>query len=200
MPRDIKYARTKVAQNSSFGTAAVSSCMTGSSIKTTVPAETFAERCRSVCCLEYCACNAFLRLVISPACQAAALPEEAVTAAEEHAPCDLGKKSHWDTEFGRDLAIFRETGDPGYAWFEEQLGSRLVTFFESSPHVPEAWRALPVLDVGCGNGQMLMDLHDLGYTDVHGVDYCEAAVELCREFLVDSERPADGCFAKVRPG
>ena len=124
-------------------------------------------------------------------------------ALKEAEPCDLGKKSHWDTEFGRDLAIFRETGDPGYAWFEEQLGSRLVAFFDESDVLPTDAKTSPVLDVGCGNGQMLMDLHELGYTVLYGVDYCEAAIELCREFLVDKSEDdsvPSACFANLTVG
>lgn len=98
--------------------------------------------------------------------------------------CDLGKKSHWDAEFARDLAVFRETGDPGYAWFEEQLGSRLLAFFDESPLIDNEWRGGRVLDVGCGNGQLLMDLHELGYTALYGLDYAEPAIQLCQEFLV----------------
>ena len=47
--------------------------------------------------------------------------------------CDLGKKSHWDTEFANTLAAFQESGDPGYCWFEEQLGRRLLDLFDDSP-------------------------------------------------------------------
>jgi ubiquinone/menaquinone biosynthesis C-methylase UbiE len=41
----------------------------------------------------------------------------------------------------------------------------------------------PLLDVGCGNGLMLKDLHDMGYRDLTGVDYSEASIALCRETL-----------------
>jgi SAM-dependent methyltransferase len=123
--------------------------------------------------------------------------ESAETSVATTEPSDLGKKSHWDNEFARDLAIFRETGDPGYAWFEEQLGSRLVSFFDGNSLIPADARTEPVLDVGCGNGQMLKDLHDLEYTRLFGVDYSEPAVNLCKEFLVDS---SGVCYADLREG
>ena len=47
-----------------------------------------------------------------------------------------------------------------------------------------------MLDVGCGNGVFLKDLVELGYTNLHGVDYSEPAVEICRALLSDPETGA----------
>ena len=44
-----------------------------------------------------------------------------------------------------------------------------------------------MLDVGCGNGVFLKDLHELGYSNLTGVDYSEPAIELCKAHLVDEE-------------
>jgi hypothetical protein len=120
---------------------------------------------------------------------------EPVTASSEQS--DLGKKSHWDNEFARDLAIFRETGDPGYAWFEEQLGSRLVSFFDESSLLPADTRVEPLLDVGCGNGQMLKDLHDLGYSRLFGVDYSDPAVSCAKSFWLATREVVTLTFAWV---
>jgi hypothetical protein len=48
-----------------------------------------------------------------------------------------------------------------YCWFEEQLGRRLLDLFDENPLFATN-KAAAVLDVGCGNGMFLRDLHDLG--------------------------------------
>lgn len=40
--------------------------------------------------------------------------------------------------------------------------------------------AAPVLDIGCGTGAQLRMLRDLGFTDVTGVDFSDAAIDHCR--------------------
>lgn len=45
-----------------------------------------------------------------------------------------------------------------------------------------------VLDVGCGNGHLLFGLADEGFTKLHGVDYSEPAIELCRRLAEENER------------
>lgn len=38
-----------------------------------------------------------------------------------------------------------------------------------------------ILDVGCAGGQLLHDLHELGFVDAVGVDTSQAAVDACRD-------------------
>ncbi|KAI7818758.1 S-adenosyl-L-methionine-dependent methyltransferase [Gamsiella multidivaricata] len=44
-----------------------------------------------------------------------------------------------------------------------------------------------VLDLGCGNGHLLLDLAELGFEDLTGIDYSPAAIELARAVAKDKE-------------
>ncbi|CEP15858.1 hypothetical protein [Parasitella parasitica] len=37
-----------------------------------------------------------------------------------------------------------------------------------------------ILDLGCGNGHLLLELSALGYKNLHGIDYSESAITLAR--------------------
>ncbi|XP_067683882.1 EEF1A lysine methyltransferase 2-like isoform X2 [Haliotis asinina] len=61
--------------------------------------------------------------------------------------------------------------------FGEQSQMRVVRWLEDYEHVD---LQDAILDLGCGNGMMLVELHGEGYKDLTGVDYSEAAVQLAR--------------------
>jgi len=42
-----------------------------------------------------------------------------------------------------------------------------------------------VLDIGCGSGDLLVRLRDLGAREVHGVDFSPTATEICRQKGID---------------
>lgn len=44
-----------------------------------------------------------------------------------------------------------------------------------------------VLDLGCGNGHLLLDLAELGFEDLTGIDYSPAAITLARTVAKDKE-------------
>jgi len=46
-----------------------------------------------------------------------------------------------------------------------------------------------IIDLGCGNGFMLLELFDEGFTNLVGVDYSENAIEVCKAIATD--RKAD---------
>ena len=48
---------------------------------------------------------------------------------------------------------------------------------------------------GCGNGQAALAFHEEGYTDVTGVDYSEAAIELSTK--IAKQHNADAVAFKV---
>ncbi|KAG0247875.1 hypothetical protein BG011_000798, partial [Mortierella polycephala] len=45
----------------------------------------------------------------------------------------------------------------------------------------------PVLDLGCGNGHLLLDLAELGFEDLTGIDYSPAAIQLARAVAEDKD-------------
>ncbi|KAF9895900.1 hypothetical protein BX616_008587, partial [Lobosporangium transversale] len=44
-----------------------------------------------------------------------------------------------------------------------------------------------ILDLGCGNGHLLLDLAELGFEDLTGIDYSPAAIQLARTIAKDKE-------------
>ena len=47
-----------------------------------------------------------------------------------------------------------------------------------------------ILDLGCGNGRILLELGKKGYTCLTGVDYSPKAIELASAFSVDQGLPS----------
>lgn len=89
----------------------------------------------------------------------------------------LGTKGYWEKTYDRDLKNFHEIGDRGDIWFGEDSMKRVLSAVKNlCPDLHE-----PVIDVGCGNGETLLNLAKHGFTNLTGVDYAESAVELARQ-------------------
>ncbi|ELU11590.1 hypothetical protein CAPTEDRAFT_181492 [Capitella teleta] len=99
----------------------------------------------------------------------------------------LGTKEFWDETYQRELKTFDEIKDCGEVWFGYDSVERVIRWVERQDDIEENCR---ILDVGCGNGIMLTELADRGYTSLFGVDYSEAAIELAEK--VASEQEKDG--------
>ncbi|KAJ2111293.1 Protein-lysine N-methyltransferase efm4 [Coemansia sp. RSA 2337] len=88
----------------------------------------------------------------------------------------LGRKDHWDSVYDREINTFRETGDIGEVWFGEDTAAKMVTWVCNNIEDTEA----RILDVGCGNGHLLLELAEDGYTNLTGTDYSPQAIELAK--------------------
>ena len=51
------------------------------------------------------------------------------------------------------------------------------------------------MEAGCGNGAMLVELAEEGFTNLHGFDYSEKGIELAKEFATKSETVDINYFA-----
>ncbi|XP_046542551.1 EEF1A lysine methyltransferase 2-like [Haliotis rubra] len=100
---------------------------------------------------------------------------------------ELGTKQFWDDVYVRDLDNYKESADVGDIWFGEQSQMRVVRWLENCEDVD---MQDAILDLGCGNGMMLVELHEEGYRDLTGVDYSGAAVQLARN-IADKEGMTD---------
>lgn len=83
----------------------------------------------------------------------------------------------WDTVYSREVETFEDLGDVGEIWFGEDTMEKVVAWIDSCEDVQHE---NSIIDVGCGNGMMCIELHKLGYTDLTGVDYSECAVMLAK--------------------
>uniref|UniRef100_A0A8D0HB72 EEF1A lysine methyltransferase 2 n=1 Tax=Sphenodon punctatus TaxID=8508 RepID=A0A8D0HB72_SPHPU len=98
---------------------------------------------------------------------------------EEFGPSALGTKEHWDAAYERELQDFQESGDVGEIWFGEESIVRLIRWMEKQKMPLDC----SVLDVGTGNGALLVELAKSGYTNLTGIDYSPFAIRLCETII-----------------
>ncbi|PFX18909.1 EEF1A lysine methyltransferase 2-like [Stylophora pistillata] len=93
----------------------------------------------------------------------------------------LGTKEFWDEAYSTELGNFHDTGDVGEVWFGESSMNRIIKWIKNCPDI----RKISLfLDLGCGNGILLVNLAQCGYTNLIGVDYSEGAINLARSIAV----------------
>ncbi|OAV87249.1 hypothetical protein PTTG_00577 [Puccinia triticina 1-1 BBBD Race 1] len=118
---------------------------------------------------------------------------------ESLVPSRLGTQAYWDDNYGRELSNFCEAGDEGEVWFGEASSDEILDWiarYLPSPMTPtklsfsgsddgegpvaSARTDSQILDVGCGNGQLLFLLAQGGYSVecLAGVDYSASSIEL----------------------
>ncbi|KAJ2727009.1 Protein-lysine N-methyltransferase efm4 [Coemansia sp. Benny D115] len=95
----------------------------------------------------------------------------------------LGSKDHWDSVYVREIKNFNESGDIGEVWFGEDAAAKMVTWVCRNIEDP----ATRILDVGCGNGHLLLELAEEGYTNLVGTDYSGSAVQLAQQVAESRE-------------
>ncbi|NXA50976.1 EFMT2 methyltransferase, partial [Nothocercus julius] len=83
----------------------------------------------------------------------------------------------WEAAYERELRSFRDGGDAGEIWFGEESIVRLIRWMEKYK-IP---RDSPVLDIGTGNGVLLVELAKSGYTNLTGIDYAASAIQLSEQ-------------------
>ncbi|KAF9358969.1 hypothetical protein BGX34_008617 [Mortierella sp. NVP85] len=100
-------------------------------------------------------------------------------------PSKLGTKDYWDKVYDREVANYNDHGDIGEIWFGEDSAMKMVDWVEEN--YDSVKETCSVLDLGCGNGHLLLDLAELGFEDLTGIDYSPAAITLARTVAKDKE-------------
>ncbi|XP_003383000.1 PREDICTED: protein-lysine N-methyltransferase Mettl10-like [Amphimedon queenslandica] len=108
-------------------------------------------------------------------------PEEGNEGNGELPASSLGTKEHWDNEYARELEVFKEFGDIGEVWFGYDCQTRVVNWIKESSCISLESN---IIDLGCGNGSLLIELACSGYTQLTGIDYSAAAVELAKQIAL----------------
>ncbi|NWX83072.1 EFMT2 methyltransferase, partial [Nothoprocta pentlandii] len=83
----------------------------------------------------------------------------------------------WEAAYERELRSFRGGGGAGEVWFGKESVVRLIRWMEKH-RIP---RDSPVLDIGSGNGVLLVELAKSGYTNLTGIDYSPSAIQLSEQ-------------------
>nr|XP_056706032.1 EEF1A lysine methyltransferase 2 [Euleptes europaea] len=94
-------------------------------------------------------------------------------------PSALGTQEHWDAVYECELQHFEDSGDAGEIWFGEESISRLIGWLEKQKIPLDSC----VLDIGTGNGVLLVELAKSGYTNLVGIDYSPSAIRLSKKIM-----------------
>ncbi|XP_054839582.1 EEF1A lysine methyltransferase 2 isoform X1 [Eublepharis macularius] len=98
---------------------------------------------------------------------------------EDFKPSALGTREHWDAAYECELKNFEDSGDTGEIWFGEESMSRLIGWLENQKIPLNSC----VLDIGTGNGVLLVELAKSGYTNLVGIDYSSSAIQLSKKIM-----------------
>ncbi|KAI8084172.1 S-adenosyl-L-methionine-dependent methyltransferase [Gilbertella persicaria] len=104
--------------------------------------------------------------------------------AQDFEASKLGTKTYWDTVYDRENNNFDELGDIGEVWFGEESVERMVEWVTEHVQDPNS----RMVDLGCGNGHLLLELAQEGYKQLHGIDYSESAITLAKAVAQQRER------------
>ncbi|KAF9901815.1 hypothetical protein EC991_005641 [Linnemannia zychae] len=113
------------------------------------------------------------------------MSDDAAIPQPDFKPSKLGTKDYWDKVYNREVINFKDHGDIGEIWFGEDSAVKMVDWVEE--HYEDEKETCAILDLGCGNGHLLLDLAELGFEDLTGIDYSPAAIELAKAVAEDKE-------------
>ncbi|XP_069755830.1 EEF1A lysine methyltransferase 2 isoform X2 [Narcine bancroftii] len=82
----------------------------------------------------------------------------------------------WDHAYERELKCFRESSETSEVWFGKESMDRIRRWLEEQ-NIP---KHAALLDIGTGNGVLLIELAKVGFTNLSGIDYSASAVELAK--------------------
>ncbi|XP_037941856.1 EEF1A lysine methyltransferase 2 [Teleopsis dalmanni] len=101
---------------------------------------------------------------------------------EELDSSELGTMEYWETSYSREIYNYNRNGDVGEIWFDEDSQNRIITWILKQDSIEEDDR---IIDLGCGNGMLLIELAQEGYNNLLGVDYSPKAVQLANSIKND---------------
>uniref|UniRef100_A0A182K278 Protein-lysine N-methyltransferase n=1 Tax=Anopheles christyi TaxID=43041 RepID=A0A182K278_9DIPT len=104
---------------------------------------------------------------------------------EELEGSELGTRDFWESSYTREIANYRDHGDVGEVWFDEDSQNRIICWIARQED--EIKPDDSIIDLGCGNGMMLIELAREGYTNLTGIDYSPKAIELSKAICRDQE-------------
>ena len=104
---------------------------------------------------------------------------------EELPSSQLGTKEYWDEFYSLELNNFGDNKDEGEVWFGHNRMMKIVKWITNNQCIDKTHS---VIDIGCGNGVLLLELADEDYTDLCGVDYSSKAIELAQNIAQEHDK------------
>ncbi|KAI7855568.1 S-adenosyl-L-methionine-dependent methyltransferase [Circinella umbellata] len=101
----------------------------------------------------------------------------------------LGTKDYWDKVYDRENNNFNEIGDIGEIWFGEDSVEKMTEWVTENVTCGSS----RIVDLGCGNGHLLLELAGEGYQELVGIDYSEPAIKLAK--AVAKQRQLDNVIS-----
>ncbi|XP_055532776.1 EEF1A lysine methyltransferase 2 [Wyeomyia smithii] len=98
---------------------------------------------------------------------------------------ELGTKEYWETSYKSEIRNYKDHGDVGEIWFDEDSQLRIIRWIEKQEELISQDDA--IIDLGCGNGMLLVELARESYSNLTGVDYSPNAIELARTISKDQD-------------
>ncbi|XP_032221343.2 EEF1A lysine methyltransferase 2 isoform X2 [Nematostella vectensis] len=90
-------------------------------------------------------------------------------------PSELGTKQYWDSAYETELSNFDDHGDVGEIWFGEGCLNRMIKWIKKCPRIT---KNSSILDVGCGNGMLLVPL-ECDILELRGGPLEEKTFDMC---------------------
>ncbi|XP_001603234.1 EEF1A lysine methyltransferase 2 [Nasonia vitripennis] len=106
---------------------------------------------------------------------------------EELTPSDLGTLEYWERTYSLEIDNFEDHGDVGEVWFGTDSSAKVVRFVTTKLNLSK--ETDKIIDLGCGNGMMLVDLAKAGFKRLTGVDYSQKAIDLAKKVLKEEGFP-----------
>ncbi|KAJ3063979.1 Methyltransferase-like protein 10 [Podochytrium sp. JEL0797] len=112
-------------------------------------------------------------------------------AAPDFATSKLGTKQHWDEAYDREINNFEDHGDIGEIWFGENSVVKMMEWVETKY---EDHLDIKTVDLGCGNGHLVFEMAELGFTNLTGVDYSPSSILLAQKINAQKYPDAEITF------
>lgn len=89
----------------------------------------------------------------------------------------IGTKEYWDKCYETESDNYKDFGDFGEIWFGIKNSLKIIEWIDR--HIDKENDL--VLDIGCGNGLVVIQLAKKGFKQLFGVDYSSNSIQLCKQ-------------------
>ncbi|KRY87026.1 Protein bicaudal D [Trichinella pseudospiralis] len=90
----------------------------------------------------------------------------------------VATKQFWENVYQVEMENFIDTGHVGEVWFGKACELRMIKWLEEHENIIPKHSS--ILDLGCGNASLLLNLAKQGYSNLTGIDYSVSAVQLAQ--------------------